>query len=204
MRVMLKLYHAPRTRSVRIVWLLEELGLPYELVRVEFKPTSDRFFQQDTPLGKIPVLEDGDVVMCESGAITQYILERYGNGRLEPAVGSPRRAAFLQWLHFAEATAFPPLGVVVWISRYRDNPAEQASLLPDARARALTGLQFLEDNLAGKQWILGDEFSAADIMLGFTLAGAQAVGVLDESLPECAAYLGRLMQREAFRKAATA
>ena len=88
---MLRLYHAPRTRSVRVLWLLEELGLPHELVTVPFKAPSSEFFVQETPLGKIPTLEDGDVVLCESGAIVEYILERYGEGRLAPAVGSPLR-----------------------------------------------------------------------------------------------------------------
>ena len=90
---MIKLWYAPRTRSARILWLLEELGLAYELEPVEFRPTSDRFFQQSTPTGKLPTIEDGGVVMCESGAIVEYILERYGEGRLAPPVASPDRAA---------------------------------------------------------------------------------------------------------------
>jgi glutathione S-transferase len=90
---MIKLYFAPRTRSVRILWLLEELELPYELARVEFAAPAERFFAQQTPLGKLPTIEDGDVVMCESGAIVEYILERYGGGRLAPPVGSRERAA---------------------------------------------------------------------------------------------------------------
>ncbi len=90
---MLKLYYAPRTRAARILWLLEELGLPHELERVEFLPTSDTFFQQNTPTGKLPTLEDGDVLLCESGAIVEYILERYGEGRLAPAEDPRRRPA---------------------------------------------------------------------------------------------------------------
>ena len=120
---MIKLYYAPRTRSVRIVWLLEELGLPYTLERVEFQPPARDFFVQKTPLGKLPTIEDGDVVMGESGAIVEYILERYGNGRLAPPIGSPLRPRFLQWLHFAESTAFPPLGIVVWLTLYRTDAA---------------------------------------------------------------------------------
>ena len=110
---MIKLYFAPRTRAVRILWLLEELGLPYELARVDFKPTTDRFFIQDTPTGKLPTIEDDGLVMAESGAIIEYILEKYGEGRLAPPPGSPARPAYLQWFHFAESTAFPPMGIVV-------------------------------------------------------------------------------------------
>ena len=134
---MLKVYYAPRTRAVRVIWLLEELGLPYSLARVEFMPTTREFFIQKSPLGKLPKLEDGDVVICESDAIVEYILERHGAGRLAPAIGSPNRPALLQWLHFAESTAFSPLGIVVWLSRYRKDVAEHAKLIAKARARSL-------------------------------------------------------------------
>lgn len=113
---MIRLYFAPRTRSVRILWLLEELELPYELEHVTFEPPAKRFFGQKTPSGKLPTVEDGAVTMSESGAIIEYILECYGSGRLAPPVGTPERAAFLQWLHFSESTAFPPLGIVVWLT----------------------------------------------------------------------------------------
>ena len=201
---MIKLYFAPRTRSVRILWLLEELELPYQLERVEFIPPARKFFGQQTPTGKLPTIEDGDVVMCESGAIVEYILERYGKGRLSPPVGSPGRAAFLQWLHFAESTAFPPLGILVWLALYRDDAGQHAAIVEDARARAAMGLDFLERALEGKTYLLGDDFSAADIMMGFTLVAAQLLGVLDDRYPGLNAYLMRLMNRPAFQKAAAA
>jgi glutathione S-transferase len=120
---MLKLYFAPRTRAIRVRWLLEELGLPHELKRVPFQiPT--RTFEQQTPLGKLPVIEDGETVICESGAIVEYILERYGEGRLAPPIGAPRRGEFLQWVHFAESTAFAPVGVIVWHALYKGNAGE--------------------------------------------------------------------------------
>jgi len=197
---MLKLYYAPRTRSTRILWLLEELGLPYELERVDFRPTSDTFFQQQTPTGKLPTIEDGDVVMCESGAIVEYILERYGEGRLAPAVGSPERAPFLQWLHFAESTAFPPLGIVVWLTRYRNDSEGHETIIADARERAVAGLEFLERGLGEKRYLLGDDFSAADVMMGFTLIAAQLLGVLDARYPALQAYAARLQERPALQK----
>ena len=196
---MLKLYYAPRTRSARILWLLEELGLPYELERGEFVPPVKKFFAQQTPTGKYPTIEDGDVVMCESGAIVEYILERYGDGRLAPAPGAPDRAAFLQWLHYAESTAFPPVGIVVWLSRYREG-ADGDSLLEDARERAASGLDFLERELGGRTWLLGEEFSAADVMMGFTLIAAMSVGVLSDRHPRLQAYVGRLSARPALQK----
>ena len=199
---MIKLYFAPRTRTIRILWLLEELGLPYQLERVEFRPPAKRFFAQATPLGKLPTIEDGDVVMSESGAIVEYILERYGGGRLAPPIGSRERASFLQWLHFAESTAFPPLGIVVWLALYRDDAARHPDLVADARARAATGLDFLERQLEGRSYLVGGEFSAADIMMGFTLVAARLLGVLvDGAHPALHAYLARLEARPAYQKA---
>jgi glutathione S-transferase len=197
---MIKLYYAPRTRAVRILWLLEELGLPYELERGEFLPPAKAFFAQHTPLGKFPTIEDGDVVMCESGAIVEYILERYGDGRLAPPIGSPQRAAFLQWIHFAESTAFPPLGILVWLTRYRSDTEQHTALVDDTRGRAAAGLDFLQHHLGQQQYLLGDDFSAADIMMGFTLVAARALGVLDERYPTLDAYLARLQGRPAFQK----
>jgi len=201
---MIKLYFAPRTRSVRILWLLEELGLPYELERVEFLPPAKRFFAQNTPTGKLPTIEDGEVVMCESGAIVEYLLERYGDGRLAPAQGSPERAAFLQWVHFAESTAFPPLGIVVWLTLYRDDASAHQAIVEDARARATMGFDYVEQALDGKDYLLGEAFSAADIMMGFTLLAASVLGVVDHRHPRIQAYLARLATRPAFQKAAGA
>jgi glutathione S-transferase len=200
---MIKLYFAPRTRSVRIVWLLEELGLPYQLERAEFVPPATEFFSQPTPLGKFPTLVDGDLVMCESGAIVETILERYGEGRLAPAVDSPDRPFFLQWLHFAESTAFPPLGIVVWLTRYRGEGESQSELIEDAKKRAASGFDFLERSLKDSGYVVGPEFTAADIMLGFTLVAGQALGVLDDRFPKTNAYLARLVARPAFIKAAS-
>jgi glutathione S-transferase len=197
---MITLYYAPRTRAVRVRWLLEELGLPHELRRVTFRPPT-KPFTQDVPLGKIPVIEDGDVTICESGAIVEYILERYGKGRLAPAIGAPLRGEFLQWLHFAEATAFPPLGIIVWHTLFRQDADQVPSVIASARERADAALEFVEKALAGKTYLLGDDFSAADIMMAFTLAAARDLGVLDERYPLLNAYLARLEQRPAFRAA---
>jgi glutathione S-transferase len=198
---MITLYFAPRTRSIRVRWLLEELGLPYTLKRVTFNVPS-KAFVQDTPLGKLPVIEDGDTTIGESGAIVEYILERYGNGRLAPPIGSPLRGPFLQWIHFAEGTAFPPLGVVIWHTLYLGDADQIPTVIASARERAAGGFAFVERALAGKDYLLGSEFSAADIMMGFTLAAARVLGVLDERYPALGRYLARLEARPAFQKAA--
>lgn len=199
---MLQLYFAPRTRAVRVAWLLEELALPYELVRCAFTPPTDRFFSQPTPTGKLPTLVDGDLVLCESGAIVETILERYGEGRLVPPAGSDDRARYLQWLHYADSTAFPPLGIVVWLTRYRGEGEAHAALLEDARARAASGFAFLEERLGEDGFVVGPAFTAADVMLGFTLLAGRALGVLDERFPRTNAYLDRLAARPAFQKVA--
>ncbi len=196
---MIRLYAAPRTRAVRVVWLLEELGLPYELERVDFEATTSSFFIQKTPTGKIPTLQDGPVEICESGAIIEYLLERYGEGALAPAVGTPARAEYLQWLHYAESTAFPPLGIVIWLTVYRKDAADHPGLVEDAKNRARSAFLFVEQRMGERPFLTGDAFTAADIMMGFTLFAATTLGVMDEC-PKLQAYLGRITERPAFAR----
>ncbi len=198
---MIKLYHAPLSRSVRIFWLLEELGLPYELVSAELVPPTPKPFSQPTPFGKVPAIEDDGVSMFESGAILEYILERHGEGRLAPALGSPLRGAFLQWVHFAEATAFTGLGNIAWHTRYRDDAEKIPEAINDYRLWASAALEMLERELAGRDYLLGSEFSAADIMVGYSVLVAKGLGIFGEDRPRLEAYLARLTARPAFRKA---
>lgn len=199
---MIKLYHSPRTRSVRIYWLLEELRLPYELEVVPFvSPLPPaRPFAQRSPFGKVPALQDGELTMCESGAILEYILERYGQGRLAPAPGTPLRGPFLQWVHFAEATAFPPLANIAWHT-FKQDADSIPSAMADYRGMAEAVLDTLKRALAGKEYLLGGDFSGDDIMMGFTVQCAQWFGVLDQRYPRLLAYLERLQSRPAFQKA---
>jgi len=202
---MIKLYHAQLTRSVRILWLLEELGLPYELATVQFAPPSPATgFSQQTPSGKFPSIEDGDLRMFESGAILEYILERYGKGRLAPPPGTPARGPFLQWVHFAEATLFPPLGVIAFNTLFKPEAERIQAAVADARSMAATSLRVLERALDGKDYLLGAEFSGADIMMGYTLMTAQFLGVLTDEYPNVRAYFARLQARPAFQKALSA
>jgi len=110
---MITLHHVPFSRSLRVRWLLEELGLPYELATRSFADLKRPEHLALHPLGKVPVLVDGGVVLFESGAILQHLLERYGSGRLEPKPGTPERARYWQWFHYAEASVTPPLGLIV-------------------------------------------------------------------------------------------
>ncbi len=197
---MIKLYHAPLTRSIRIYWLLEELGLPYELSLVKFTP-GKLPFAQATPYGKVPALEDGEVVMIESGAILEYILEKYGEGRLAPAPGTPGRAVFLQWAYFSEATALPPVGDIVRHTLFKPEPERIPAVVEDARGRLGATLAVVEEALEGKPYLLGQDFSAADIMMGVTLHIARRLNSLEDRFTNLKAYLGRLESRPAFRKA---
>jgi glutathione S-transferase len=197
---MIKLYHAPLTRSIRIYWLLEELGIPYQLEVVKFTPGKTPFAQA-TPWGKVPAIEDGDLSMCESGAILEYVLERYGEGRLAPRVGTPERGPFLQWIHFAEATALPPLGDIIRHTIFKPEPERIPAVVEDARIRTAATFAVIERALEGKPYLLGREFSAADIMMGLTLLIARRLNVLDEKYPNLTAYLARLEARPALQKA---
>ena len=198
---MMTLYHSARTRSLRIRWLLEELGVPYQLKTVPFAPPTSSPFSQQTPSGKFPTLEDDGVVLFESGAILEYVLERHGNGPLAPAPGSPLRGPFLQWVHFAEATAFPPLGTMAWHMLFRQDADKIPDAMADYRGLAIAALDVLERALAGKTYLLGDALSGADVMMGYTLLVAKWFGLLGDGHPNVSAYLARLEARPALQKA---
>src|SRR5262249_34719403 len=136
---MIRLYHAPLTRSFRIVWLLEELGIPYEIEKHEFVTPASPFSQR-TPLGKFPVIQDDDVTFFESGAIREYILETYGEGRRAPAPGTRLRGAFLQWVHFAEATLMPPLGQLAWNLMFKPESERIPAVTEHARTIAAAAI----------------------------------------------------------------
>lgn len=197
---MIKLYHAALTRSIRILWLLEELGLPYEIAGVTFLPPSTPY-SQSTPSGKLPCIQDGDLTLFESGAILEYIIDRYGNGRLAPPPGTPERGTFLQWVHFSEATAFPALAQIAFHTIFKPEDERISSVADEGRQYAGKTLQVLERELKGKDYILGREFSGADIMLGYTLVASQMLGVLNADYPNTMAYFARLSARPAFQKA---
>ena len=212
---MITVHHLNNSRSQRVLWLFEELGLPYEIRKYE-RDTQTMLappeLQKIHPLGKSPVITEGDVTVAESGAIIEYLLERHGNGRLEPAAGSPERLRFRYWMHFAEGSAMSPLLLKLIFERIKVTPMPFFAK-PIARgiANKVLGamvdpnlkrqLDFMEAELGKTEWFAGREFSAADIQMSFPVeASAQRAG-LDASRPKLMAYLKRIHARLAYRKA---
>ena len=195
----MKLHFVKNTRAERIAWLLEELDLPYELNKLEFTPDSlkSETHRKRHPLGRIPVLEDGDVRIFESGAITQYILGRHKNGGLQPAVDSPVFPEYLQWFHFSEGMIMPPMNIIVVQTILL--PPDRRDPVALAQAQKLLGkaLMPLEEVLEEREYLVGN-FTAADIMLGHAIY--QAGQLMNQSLPNLQAYRERIAARPAFAK----
>ena len=197
---MLRLYFAPLTRSIRIKWLLEELGLEHEIIPRQFDRVAP-YAGQDTPSGRYPVLYDGDTVLSESGAVVQYVVEKYGNGRLQPAIGSLERATYLYWFHYSEASAAVPINQYVGLAVYGGETEKYADMIARARQGADSVLDKVEAAIEGRPFLVGDNLSGADIMMGFTLWSARMLKLLDGRHPETLRYLNALKARPAFAKA---
>ncbi len=196
---MLRLYFAPLTRSIRIKWLLEELGIAHEIIPRQFDRAAP-YRGQATPSGRYPVLYDGDTMLSESGAVVQYILEKYGNGRLQPSVGSPERAPYLYWFHYSEASAAVPINQYVGMM-YSGETDKYAEMVERARQGANRMLDSVEAAITGRSFLVGDTLSGADIMMGFTLWSARMLKLLGKQHPETLRYFGELRARPAFAKA---
>ncbi len=198
----MKIYYAPNTRAVRIVWLLEELGLDYELERFKLGDKSMREpgYLAVHPMGRVPALEDGDVRMFESGAIVEYILARHGGGRLIPETASADFPEYLQWLHYAEGMIMPPVNTIVVETMLL--PPERRNQGNADRAVKLLGrmLSAVETRLEGREFLAGD-FSGADIMTGHACIVAARLGADISDKPNVAAYIERLQARPALKKA---
>lgn len=201
---MLKLHFAPNSRAGRIVWLLEELGLPYALNRMDFHP---RDLKSDAhrarhPLGRVPVLEDGDVSIFESGAIIEYVLERHKNGGLKPAVDAPEYPDYLQWFHYCEGMVMPPINIIVVNTLLLPPDRQDQNALAQAKRLLAKALAPVNDALAGKDYLVGN-FSAADIMLGHACFMSNRIGSVSDEMTDLKAYVSRIEQRPAFQKAIT-
>lgn len=199
---MLKLHFAPNSRAVRILWLLEELGLEFELNKMAFHPSALKSDEHRArhPLGRIPVLEDGDVMIYESGAIVEYILERHKNGGLKPAVDAPEFAAYLQWFHYCEGMVMPPINTIVVQTILLPEDRRDAAVLGQAQRLLAKTLTPVNQQVADKEYLIGD-FSAVDIMLGHACAMSHRLGCVTEDMPHLRAYVDRLVKRPAFIKA---
>ncbi len=212
---MIVVYHLNNSRSQRVLWMLEELGVPYEVKRYQrdaktmLAPPELRAVH---PLGKSPVIEDAGQVLAESGAIIEYLAERYGEGRLAPVAGTPERLRYRYWMHFAEGTAQPPLLLKLLFDRLDKGPMP-FFVRPVARAIAQRAkgsfvqpniernLDFMEGELAKSEWFAGSEFSAADVQMSFPLEAARVRGGLDEKRPRLMSFLERIHARPAYRRA---
>ncbi|MFP5392559.1 MAG: glutathione S-transferase [Gammaproteobacteria bacterium] len=212
---MITVHHLNNSRSQRILWLLEELDLEYEIKKYQRNPKNmlaPPELRAVHPLGKSPVIEDGGTVVAESGAIIEYLIERYGNGRLAPAPGTPDKLRYTYWLHFAEGSAMPPLLMKLVFDRV-ENGRMPFFVKPIARgiARKVKGgfvqpqidaqLAYMESELAKSSWFAGEAFSAADIQLSFVLEAASARGGLDQRYPKLSAWLERIHARPAYQRA---
>jgi len=212
---MIVVHHLNNSRSQRVLWLLEELGVPYEVKRYErdvatmLAPASLRAVH---PLGKSPVVTDGGLTLAESGAIIEYLAGRYGDGRLVPAPGTPMRQRYTYWMHYAEGSAMPPLLLKLVFSRVESAPMP-FFVKPIARAivgRAMTSfidpqiklhLDFMESELGKSAWFAGDDFTAADVQMSFPLEAAASRGGLDASRPRLMRFLDTIHARPAYKKA---
>jgi glutathione S-transferase len=212
---MIVVHHLNNSRSQRVLWLLEELGIPYEVKRYERDPQTmlaPQALRAVHPLGKSPVISDGDLTLPESGAIVEYLAARYGDGALVPPAGSGAYLRYLYWLHYAEGSAMPPLLLKLVFDRVQTSPMP-FFVKPIARAivqRAMTSfigpqialhLDYMEGELGKTEWFAGDDFTAADVQMSFPLEAAAARGGLNESRPLLMAFLQRIHARPAYQRA---
>ena len=198
----MKIHHAPNTRSVRAVWLLEELGIPYELEMHKLGDPAMRSpeYRKVHPMGRVPALEDGDVTIFESGAIVEYVLARQGDGRMRPEVDAPEFPAYLQWLHYAEGMIMPPVNIIVVETILL--PPERRNDTNVARATKLLGqmLSAVDAHMEGREYLAG-EFSGADIMTGHACTVSRRLGADVSDKPNVEAYIERCNARPAMQKA---
>ena len=202
---MLTLHFAPNSRAGRILWLLEELALPYELNRMDFHPKDlkSEAHRARHPLGRVPVLDDGDISIFESGAIVEYILERHKNGGLKPAVASPWFPEYLQWFHYCEGMVMPPVNTIVVQTILLPADRRDEKVLGQAQRLLTKALAPVNDALAGRDYLIGD-FSGADIMLGHACFMSQRSGCVTDEMVHLLAYIARIAARPAFDKAINA
>ena len=197
---MIIVHHLHNSRSQRILWLLEELGLPYELKRYQRDPKTNLAppeLKAINALGKSPVSQDGPHVVIESGAIIDYLIRRHGNGRLQPDPATATYDEYVQWLHFAEGSAMLPLMLNLYVGRLGD---AGAPLHPRIESEVANYLGYLDNALGLTPYLVGDELTGADIQMSFIGEIARAQGKL-QAYPNVAAWVQRFQERPAYRKA---
>ena len=199
---MLKVHFAPNSRAGRIIWLLEELELPYEVNKMDFHPKDLKSDEHRSrhPLGRIPVLDDGDIRIYESGAIVEYILERHKNGGLKPDVSSNIYPDYLQWFHYCEGMVMPPINTIVVQTVLLPEDRRDETVLNQAKRLLSKSLEPINNTLEGKKYLIGD-FSAADIMLGHACFMSNRLGCVSEEMLNMKSYVDNINKRPAFQTA---
>jgi glutathione S-transferase len=212
---MLTVHHLNNSRSQRVLWLLEELGVPYEIKRYQRDPKTmlaPPELRAVHPLGKSPVITDDGLTIAESGAIVEYLVDRYGQGRFAPAAGTPERLRYTYWLHYAEGSAMPPLLLKLIALRIGSAPmpffakpiarkisATLQSSFVDPQIKLHYG--YINDALKDTGWFVGNEFSAADIQMSFPLEAATARSGSADQFPVITDFLKRIHARPAYQRA---
>jgi glutathione S-transferase len=213
---MITVHHLDNSRSQRVLWLLEELGCEYSLVKYRRDPRTllaPPELRRIHPLGKSPVLTDGALTLAESGAIIEYLIDRYGNGRLRPPAGSPGHLRYTYWLHYAEGSAMPPLLLkLVFLRLPRAVPALIRPIVRAVAKRAQerlidpqlrTHLDYWEGELGSSTWFAGEELTGADVQMSFPLEAAAARAGIGLG-PRVSQFLERIHARPAYRRAVAA
>lgn len=212
---MITVHHLNNSRSQRILWLLEELGVAYEVKRYERDPKTmlaPPALLAVHRLGKSPVIVDGAVTVAESGAIVEYLVDRYGGGRLIPPAGTEERRRYTYWLHYAEGSAMPPLLLKLVFDRVAHSGAPWPISAVARRIAATVQstfigpqlkrhLDYMESELGAYRWFAGDEFTAADVQMSFPVEAAAARAGLDAARPQLIAFLERIHARDGYRRA---
>jgi glutathione S-transferase len=197
---MITVHHLNDSRSQRILWLCEELGLPYEIAhysRDAVTRLAPPELKKIHPLGKSPVIDDDGMRITESGAITDYLIRRHGGGRLAPKAGTPAHERYLEWLHFAEGSAMLPFLMALYAGRLGD---AAAPLMPRMEEQMMSHLAHIDHELGDKPFILSEGLTGADIMLSFVVEIAGVQGKLAK-LPRSLAYAKRMQSRPAYQRA---
>jgi glutathione S-transferase len=212
---MIVVHHLENSRSQRILWLLEELGLEYDVRRYARDPQTmlaPAALRRIHPLGKSPLVTDGDLTLAESGAIIEYLVDRYGQDRLRPRPDTPERLRYTYWLHYAEGSAMPPLLLKLIFNRIETGPMP-FFVRPVARGIArkvnetfidpqlALHFDYLESQLSDRNWFAGAEFSAADVQMSFPIEAAAARGILEPGRARLKDFLARIHARPAYGRA---
>ncbi len=199
---MLTLHFAPNSRAGRIVWLLEELELEYDINKMAFNPKDLKSDEHRArhPLGRVPVLDDEDVRIYESGAIVEYVIERHKNGGLKPEVSDPLYPEYLQWFHYCEGMVMPPVNTIVVQTLLLPPDRRDETVLGQAQRLLAKALEPVDESLAGRDYLIG-AFSAADVMLGHACFMSNRLGCVSDEMANLKGYVERISERPAFKTA---